>query len=55
MAAADELTYRIWRMYMAGSVAAFELAGISVYQAVYNKPARPWRHGRIWAIAGDDA
>lgn len=53
--AADELTYRIWRMYMAGSVAAFELAGISVYQVVYTKSHRDWTFGRRWATAADDA
>ena len=52
--AANEATYRIWRMYMAGSVTAFELASISVYQAVYTKRDRPWTFGRRWATAADD-
>ena len=52
--AADEVTYRIWRMYMAGSVAAFERGAISVYQVIYTKSARPWKFGRGWAMAGDD-
>jgi len=54
IAAADETTYRIWRMYMSGSVAAFELGAISVYQAIYRKQPRPWTFGRAWATAGDD-
>ncbi len=51
---ADELTYRIWRMYMSGSVAAFEQAAISVYQVIYTKRGRPWTFGRSWTLAGDD-
>jgi len=47
---ADEITYRIWRLYMAGSVVAFETGAISVYQVVYNMPERPWRYGREWAV-----
>jgi cyclopropane-fatty-acyl-phospholipid synthase len=54
MAAADELTYRIWRMYMSGSVAAFELGAIAVYQTVYTRQDREWTFGRTWAAAGDD-
>lgn len=52
--AADETTYRIWRMYMAGSAAAFELGAISVYQVIYTKAERDWAFGRRWAIAADD-
>ena len=52
--AADETTYRIWRMYMAGSAVAFERSAISVYQAIYSKKERPWRFGRSWATAADD-
>lgn len=52
--AADETTYRIWRMYMSGAVAAFELAGLSVYQVLYAKSGRPWSFGRKWATAADD-
>ena len=51
--AADEITYRIWRMYMAGSVVAFERSAISVYQAIFAKKARPWTFGRAWATADD--
>ena len=52
--AADEITYRIWRMYMAGSAAAFENGAISVYQVLYAKGDRPWSYGRQWASAQDD-
>ncbi len=52
---ADETTYRIWRMYMSGSVAAFELADISIYQVLLTKPDRPWSFGRRWALPADDA
>ncbi|MDH3731825.1 MAG: cyclopropane-fatty-acyl-phospholipid synthase family protein, partial [Acidimicrobiia bacterium] len=55
VAAADDVTYRIWRMYMAGSVVGFESAGISVYQVLYAKPERDWSFGRRWASAADDA
>ena len=54
VAAANEATYRIWRMYMAGSVTAFELGAISVYQVIYTKRDTPWSFGRRWATAGDD-
>ena len=36
--AASEEVYRIWRLYLAGSAAEFERAGIAVYQALYVKP-----------------
>jgi len=52
--AADEITYRIWRLYMAASVVAFERNAISVYQAVFAKKQRPWTFGRNWATAADD-
>ncbi|MCP3975551.1 MAG: methyltransferase domain-containing protein [bacterium] len=55
VAAADEITYRIWRMYMSGSVAAFERSAISVYQVVFAKSERPWTFGRRWALARDDS
>ena len=50
----DEVTYRIWRMYMAGSAVAFETSAISVYQALYVRPERTWSWGRAWMLAGDD-
>jgi cyclopropane-fatty-acyl-phospholipid synthase len=51
---AGEETYRIWRLYMAGSVVAFERAAISVYQLLLADPARPWTFGRSGLLAGDD-
>lgn len=51
---ANESTYRIWRMYMSGSVAAFELSDISIYQVILAKPDRPWTFGRRWALPADD-
>ena len=54
IAAADELTYRIWRLYMAGSVVAFESAGISIYQLVLAAPDRDWTYGRRWALPADE-
>ncbi len=53
--AADEVTYRIWRMYMAGSAVAFERSAIAVYQAIFAKSQRPWTFGREWATAADDS
>ena len=50
----DEMTYRIWRMYMAGSAVTFESSAISVYQVLYVRPDRPWSWGRSWMLAGDD-
>ncbi len=52
---ASEETYRIWRAYMSGAVVAFEAAAFGVYQLLCVDPAAPWRHGRSWAIAADDA
>ncbi len=52
---ASEEVYRIWRAYMAGAVVAFEEAAFGIYQLVCVDPAAPWRHGRAWAIAADDA
>ena len=47
-------TYRTWRLYMAGSVLAFQHAGISVYQLLLSATDRPWRFGRGHLLAGDD-
>lgn len=54
VAAAGERTYRIWRLYMAGSAIAFERAAISVYQLLLSDPGRPWTYGRTGLLAGDD-
>jgi cyclopropane-fatty-acyl-phospholipid synthase len=55
LAATSEQTYRIWRLYMAGSAVAFDRAAISVYQLLLSDPERPWTHGRSQLLAGDDA
>jgi cyclopropane-fatty-acyl-phospholipid synthase len=55
VAAANERTYRIWRLYMAGSAIAFDSGAISVYQTLYTKRATPWAYGRSWAMAADDS
>lgn len=34
----DEVTYRIWRLYMAGSAHGFRTGRINVYQALLSKP-----------------
>ena len=52
--AADERTYRIWRLYLAASAVAFERAAISVYQLLLSDPARAWTFGRSGLLAGDD-
>jgi cyclopropane-fatty-acyl-phospholipid synthase len=36
----SEATYRIWRLYMAGSAAAFRRGDIAVYQTLLNRPIR---------------
>jgi cyclopropane-fatty-acyl-phospholipid synthase len=54
VAAAGERAYRIWRIYMAGSVVAFEQGALSVYQLLCTKPPAPWSYGRSWALAADD-
>jgi cyclopropane-fatty-acyl-phospholipid synthase len=41
---AGEVTYRIWRIYMAGSAYNFARGNINVYQALL---ARPERNGRV--------
>ena len=51
---AGEKTYRIWRLYMAGSAVAFERATISVYQLLLSDPARSWTYGRSNLLAADD-
>jgi cyclopropane-fatty-acyl-phospholipid synthase len=55
VAATSEVTYRIWRLYMAGSAVAFDRAAISVYQLLLSDPARPWTYGRSELLASDDA
>lgn len=37
--ATDELTYRVWRLYMAGSAYGFETGRLNVYQTVFAPPA----------------
>jgi cyclopropane-fatty-acyl-phospholipid synthase len=34
----DEVTYRIWRLYMAGSAHNFDAGGISVFQTLLHRP-----------------
>jgi cyclopropane-fatty-acyl-phospholipid synthase len=54
VAARSERSYRIWRLYMAGSAVAFEQGAISVYQLLFADPARPWTFGRRSLLASDD-
>ncbi len=54
LAAGDDRLYRIFRLYMAGAVAAFEMEAFSVYQLLCVDPGAPWAHGRAWATAADD-
>lgn len=50
----SEQTYRIWRLYMAGSAVAFDRAAISVFQLLFSDPGRPWTYGRRELLALDD-
>lgn len=50
----DEETYRIWRLYMAGSAMAFEKGFIGLYQVLLSDPVRQWKYGRARMLAGDD-
>jgi len=34
----DDITYRIWRLYMAGATHGFRSGRLNVYQALYSKP-----------------
>jgi cyclopropane-fatty-acyl-phospholipid synthase len=54
IAFSDETTYRIWRLYMAGSAYAFETAGLGLFQLLFQRPARPWTFGRRHLLAIDD-
>lgn len=45
IAATDEATYRIWRLYMAGSALAFREGKINVYQTLLVKPDTAGRSG----------
>lgn len=40
----SETTYRIWRLYMAGSAAAFRRGDIAVYQVLLNRPINGRSH-----------
>ncbi len=51
---ADETTYRIFRLYMAGSAVAFDSAAISVYQLLLHTADRPWTYGRSHLLAADE-
>ncbi len=50
----DETTYRIFRLYMAGSAVAFDSAAVSVYQLLLRTVNRPWTYGRRHLLATDD-
>ncbi|MGQ0848817.1 MAG: class I SAM-dependent methyltransferase [Actinomycetota bacterium] len=54
IAMVGDLTYRIWRLYMAGVVPAFDQAQIGVYQLLLTDPKRPWTFGRRSLLATDD-
>lgn len=54
VADAGEVIYRVWRLYMAGSVLAFERGAISVYQMLCTDPERWWSYGRKGLLAADD-
>ena len=54
IAATSDIVYRIWRLYMAGSAVAFEVAGISVFQTLLTDPSRPTTFGRRNLLAADD-
>ena len=54
VALSSETTYRIWRLYMAGSSLAFTHAGISVYQMLLQRPVAHWTLGRSHLLAADD-
>ena len=54
VAAASETIYRVWRLYMAASALAFEHAGLSIHQALFADPGRPWTYGRAHLLAKDD-
>ncbi|GBE22822.1 cyclopropane-fatty-acyl-phospholipid synthase [bacterium BMS3Bbin01] len=54
MDAADETTYRIWRLYMAGSAVGFDTAALSVYQLLFDTTDRPWTFGRSHMLAADE-
>lgn len=50
----NEFTYRVWRLYMAGSAVAFERGVIGVDQILLADPTRSWRHGRSQLLVDDD-
>ena len=54
IAATSDIVYRIWRLYMAGSAVAFEVAGISVFQTLLTDPSRPTTFSRRNLLAADD-
>ncbi len=54
-AVTGDVTYRIWRLYMAGSVLGFEAARLSVYQLLLCHTERPWRFGRAHLLASGDS
>jgi hypothetical protein len=54
LGAADQTTYRIWRLYMASAVIGFETASTSVYQLLFETTVRPWTFGRSHLLAPDD-
>ena len=40
LAAVDERTFRLWRLYMATAARSFERGHLAIYQALFTKPDR---------------
>lgn len=42
LATADETTFRVWRLYMAGAAYSFEHGNLSIYQVLLSRPGTGW-------------
>ena len=52
----DEEFVRAWRLYLAGSIAAFNTGELQLYQVVFTRSTNnelPWSRKHLYSNAGD--
>lgn len=53
----DEAFVRMWRLYLAGSVAAFRTGSLQLFQIVFSRPGvndLPWTRSHLYTAVADD-
>lgn len=53
----DEAFVRMWRLYLAGSVAAFRTGSLQLFQIVFSRPGvndLPWTRSHLYTVANNN-